>query len=77
MPGEAGLTPGKIETHAEETLERVGDDFESIASHLQVYISLHKSRHASHATGPDLLLTGVGLWVTPTIYRLLPPPGMR
>lgn len=36
MLGEAGLTPEKIETHAEVTLEKVGDAFEITASHLNV-----------------------------------------
>jgi osmotically inducible protein OsmC len=36
MLGEAGLTPEKIETHAEVTLEKVGDGFEITKSHLRV-----------------------------------------
>ncbi|NMM28963.1 MAG: OsmC family protein [Glaciimonas sp.] len=36
MLGEAGLTPEKIETHADVTLEKVGDGFEITASHLTV-----------------------------------------
>ena len=36
MLGEAGLTPEKIETHAEVSLEKVGDGFEITASHLNV-----------------------------------------
>ncbi len=36
MLGEAGLTPAKIETQAEVTLEKVGDGFEITASHLNV-----------------------------------------
>jgi osmotically inducible protein OsmC len=36
MLGEAGLTPEKIETHAEVTLEKVGDAFEITACHLNV-----------------------------------------
>lgn len=36
MLGEAGLTPEKIETHANVTLEKVGDGFEITASHLSV-----------------------------------------
>jgi osmotically inducible protein OsmC len=36
MLGEAGLTPETIETHAAVTLEKVGDGFEIIASHLNV-----------------------------------------
>jgi lipoyl-dependent peroxiredoxin len=36
MLGEAGLTPEKIETHAEVTLDKVADGFEITASHLNV-----------------------------------------
>ncbi len=36
MLGEAGLTPEKIETHAEVTLEKVGASYEITASHLIV-----------------------------------------
>ena len=36
MLGEAGLTPEKIETHADVTLEKVGAGFEITASHLTV-----------------------------------------
>jgi lipoyl-dependent peroxiredoxin len=36
MLGEAGLTADRIETHAEVTLEKVGDGFEITASHLNV-----------------------------------------
>ena len=36
MLGEAGLTPEKIETHAEVTLEKVGAGYEITASHLIV-----------------------------------------
>ena len=36
MLGEAGLTPDKIETHADVTLEKVGAGFEITASHLTV-----------------------------------------
>ena len=36
MLGEAGLTPEKIETHADVTLEKVGTGFEITASHLTV-----------------------------------------
>lgn len=36
MLGEAGLTPDKIETTAEVTLEKVGAGFEITASHLTV-----------------------------------------
>ena len=36
MLGEAGLTPERIETHAEVTLEKVGAGFEITASHLTV-----------------------------------------
>jgi len=34
--GEAGLTPEKIETHADVTLEKVGEGFAITASHLTV-----------------------------------------
>lgn len=36
MLGEAGLTADRIETHAEVTLEKVGEGFEITASHLVV-----------------------------------------
>ena len=36
MLGEAGLTPEKIETHADVTLEKIGSGFEITASHLTV-----------------------------------------
>jgi len=36
MLGEAGLTPEKIETTAEVTLEKIGEGFEITASHLTV-----------------------------------------
>ena len=36
MLGEAGLTPEKIETHADVTLEKVGEGFAITASHLTV-----------------------------------------
>jgi peroxiredoxin, OsmC subfamily len=36
MLGEAGMTAEKIETHAEVTLEKVGDGFSITASHLNV-----------------------------------------
>jgi osmotically inducible protein OsmC len=36
MLGEAGLTPEKIETHADVSLAKVGDGFEITASHLNV-----------------------------------------
>ena len=36
MLGEAGLTPEKIETHADVTLERVAPNYEITASHLTV-----------------------------------------
>lgn len=36
MLGEAGLTADKIETHADVTLEKVGDAFEITSSHLTV-----------------------------------------
>jgi len=36
MLGNAGLTPEKIETHAQVTLDKVGEGFEITASHLSV-----------------------------------------
>ena len=36
MLGQAGLTPDRIETHAEVTLEKIGEGFEITASHLNV-----------------------------------------
>lgn len=36
MLGQAGLTPEQIETHAEVTLDKVGDGFEITKSHLRV-----------------------------------------
>ena len=36
MLGEAGLTPERIETHADVTLDRIGTGFEITASHLTV-----------------------------------------
>jgi osmotically inducible protein OsmC len=36
MLGEAGLTADRIETHAEVTLEKIGEGFEITASHLSV-----------------------------------------
>lgn len=36
MLGQAGMTPEKIETHAEVTLDKVGDGFEITSSHLNV-----------------------------------------
>ena len=36
MLGEAGLTPERIETHADVTLEKVGAGFEITSSHLTV-----------------------------------------
>ena len=36
MLGNAGLTPEKIETHAQITLDKVGEGFEITASHLRV-----------------------------------------
>ncbi|MGA3158017.1 MAG: OsmC family protein [Steroidobacteraceae bacterium] len=38
--GEAGLTADKIETHAEISLEKVGNGFEVTASHLSVVASV-------------------------------------
>jgi osmotically inducible protein OsmC len=36
MLGEAGMTPEKIETHAEVVIEKIGDAFEITSSHLSV-----------------------------------------
>ena len=36
MLGEAGMTPESIETHAEVTIEKIGDGFEITSSHLRV-----------------------------------------
>ncbi len=36
MLGQAGMTPEKIETHAEVTLDKVGDGFEITTIHLKV-----------------------------------------
>ncbi len=36
MLGEAGMTPKRIETHAEVTLEKIGEGFEITKSHLRV-----------------------------------------
>lgn len=36
MLGQAGLTPERIETHADVTLDKVGDGFEITSSHLTV-----------------------------------------
>src|SRR5262249_37242349 len=36
MLGQAGFTPENLETHAEVTLERVGEGFEITASHLSL-----------------------------------------
>ena len=36
MLGQAGLTPDRIETHAQVTLEKIGEGFEITASHLNV-----------------------------------------
>jgi osmotically inducible protein OsmC len=40
MLGQAGLVPEKIETHAEVTLDKVGEGFEITASHLSVVASI-------------------------------------
>lgn len=40
MLGEAGLTPERIETHAEVTLEKVGEGFEITASHLRTVVGI-------------------------------------
>ena len=40
MLGESGMTPERIETHAEVTIEKVGDGFEIISSHLNVVVKI-------------------------------------
>jgi lipoyl-dependent peroxiredoxin len=40
MLGQAGLTPTQIETHAEVTLDKVGEGFEITASHLRVVATI-------------------------------------
>lgn len=40
MLGEAGLTADKIETHAEVSLDKVGDGYEVTASHLSVVATI-------------------------------------
>ena len=47
MLGEAGLTVEKIETHAEVTLEKVGDGFEITASHLNVVAKIPGANQAT------------------------------
>ena len=46
MLGEAGLTPERIETHAEVTLEKVGAGFEITASHLTVSAKIPGANNA-------------------------------
>ena len=43
MLGEAGLTAEKIETHAEVTLDKVGEGFEITASHLSVVATVPRT----------------------------------
>lgn len=40
MLGDAGLTPERIETHAEITIEKIGEGFEITASHLSVTVKI-------------------------------------
>ena len=40
MLGDAGLTPVRIETHAEVTIEKIGEGFEITASHLSVTVKI-------------------------------------
>lgn len=40
MLGESGMTPERIETHAEVTIEKVGDGFDIISSHLNVVVKI-------------------------------------
>jgi lipoyl-dependent peroxiredoxin len=46
MLGEAGLTPDRIETHADVTLEKVGAGFEITASHLTVSAKIPGANNA-------------------------------
>ena len=46
MLGEAGMTPEKIETHAEVTLEKVADGFAITASHLNVVAKIPGANQA-------------------------------
>jgi osmotically inducible protein OsmC len=40
MLGESGMTPERIETHAEVTIEKVGDGFDIVSSHLNVVVKI-------------------------------------
>jgi osmotically inducible protein OsmC len=44
MLGESGMTPERLETHAEVTIEQIGDGFEITASHLSVVASIRVAR---------------------------------
>jgi osmotically inducible protein OsmC len=46
MLGESGFTPEKIETHANVTLEKIGDGFEITASHLSVVAKIPEADQA-------------------------------
>jgi lipoyl-dependent peroxiredoxin len=47
MLGDAGLTPDRIETHAEVTLDKVGEGFEITASHLDVVAKIPGATQSS------------------------------
>ena len=46
MLGEAGLTPERIETHADVTLEKIGANYEITASHLSVSARIPEADNA-------------------------------
>lgn len=58
MLGEAGLTPERIETHAEVTLEKVGEGFEITASHLRVTAKVPGADAAKFAAIADRAKAG-------------------
>ena len=49
MLGDAGLTAGRIETHAAVTLDKVGDGFEITSSHLTVTAKIPGADQAKFA----------------------------
>ncbi len=58
MLGEAGLTPERIETHAEVTLEKVGEGFEITASHLAVVAKIPGADKAQFEKLADMAKIG-------------------
>ena len=58
MLGEAGLTPEKIETHADVTLEKIGDGFEITASHLTVSARIPGTDNAKFQHIANMAKTG-------------------